>query len=141
MGKKLAAIVLCVCLTVVSAHADPAVDAANNAHYEFTTCHAYFSVVSGCAALSKYPKTAKLYERAADHVLAYMLVLGEKANLSEDAMLSRTKLSIMEMGKLAAGGCQNISSLTVRFADRCKRAAEEPAKIYEEYLIKEHQKN
>jgi hypothetical protein len=124
----------------VAAKADDAkakfTQALNNTQHEITTCVAYFNIISHCATRSKMPELAESYKRFADKMTQFALVTGQKANLGEDAMVSRLDIEMKSMAKLLNGGCQNISSLMSRHLRRCEQVAKDPTEIIAECLAK-----
>jgi hypothetical protein len=110
--------------------------ALNNTQHEMTECSAYYTVMRRCIGSERNPK---LYEDTSELItrlneLAFKT--GRSVGMTQDAMLSRLRMSLEGQMSLINYDCVNVSSLMSRYADRCKFVAERPDEVLAEYLKK-----
>lgn len=115
--------------------AEEAEVALNNVHHEMVRCIGYNTIVASCLR-KRDGALADKYDKLAEHLLVLSNQIGQSIGMTEDAMNSRMTLEWSEMDKLIEHNCTNISSLTSRYAYRCKQVIENGDSILMEYLNK-----
>ena len=99
-------------------------------------CIAYNTIVASCVR-SRDAALADQYDKVAEHLLLLSNQIGQSIGMSQDAMNSRMTVEWSEMDRLIQHNCMNISSLTSRYAFRCKQVIENGDSILSEYLNKQ----
>jgi hypothetical protein len=111
----------------------------NNISHEYTTCAAYFTIVSeGLRRSSKY-KEAEMYNKHRDMALQYALIsasTGRSQEMAEKVTASRFELETKSLLAEIDNDISNISVLLNKYGSRCKFAMEDPEKVMEEWKEK-----
>lgn len=115
--------------------ADKAELALNNVHHEMARCISYNTFVAACVR-KRDSDLADTYDKIAENLFGLSNQIGQSIGMTQDAMNSRITMETQEMNKLIQNNCSNISSLTIRYANRCKQVVENGDSILLEYLNK-----
>jgi hypothetical protein len=110
------------------------IDALNNVQGEMVACMAYYSIVKQCFAQEPdrtlYDQTSQIFDR----LNGLSVKVGKTIGMTADAMLARLQMNLDEQMQLTGKSCLNISSLFVRYSDRCKQVVENADSILLQYL-------
>lgn len=107
--------------------------AMNELQGEMITCVAYYRIGKECLG-DKEPQLSRDMQTSTDHLIDLSGRVGKAIGLTDDAMLSRLKLSMKEQMSLMNNNCINIASLLERHAMRCKKVVQDADAILAEYL-------
>lgn len=112
--------------------------AINNFQHEVTNCAGYYSIFHNCLDPEEpeHLKVIKRLEPLIDGLVSNMLKFGLGIGMTEDAIKSRLILSQDAMKKIYRDSCVNLSSLTIRYGNRCRQMTDDPDSIFMEYLSK-----
>jgi hypothetical protein len=114
---------------------DKEVQAWNEVQEELTACVAYFNFGKNCAPIGK-EEEAKQMDPTIEHMMTLALTVGSRIGMTQDAMLSRLKMTLEDQAKLTEGKCLNFASLLTRYASRCKLLGEHPEAVFLEHMKK-----
>lgn len=120
--------------------ADPKLDskrlAVDLVQAELSVCMAYYTFVRGCAIERSEINLASQSTETVDKLRKYAFQAGQTINMDADAMLSRLKIALEQQGKLLEGNCENMPKLTAAYGERCKKIADDPQAVLDQYLKK-----
>jgi hypothetical protein len=113
--------------------------ALSSVQHEMTTCAAYYNFTQQCIKNRNDRRDDELRrktEAVIDRLLSEAAETGTAIGMTLDAMTSRFAMQLSEMTRLTNNSCTNISSLLIRYADRCKQVTENPDSVLLEYMAK-----
>ena len=111
----------------------------NNISHEYTTCAAYFRIMSEALRRSNDIETANNYEQASESALDRAFIAGQEGRTSEMAgkvVSSRFELETKSMLKEIDNNIENISILMNKHLMHCEEIMGNPDKIMREWLDK-----
>ncbi|MCK6442809.1 hypothetical protein [Elstera cyanobacteriorum] len=106
-----------------------------NLQSEYANCAAYYHISSLCFSSEKDRKLRENLEGLSEISIKRAILIGKKINMSSDAISSRLELSINNINDIMNNNCINISSILLRYGEKCKLSIDNPEKFINEHII------
>jgi hypothetical protein len=107
--------------------------ALSSVHGATAECAAYYGYVAACQKVQD-SRSAAINENISTRLRQRGMNIAALMGMPEEKARAQESSSDQSMLKLSRNSCSNTSALHDRFAARCKRLADEPNSVYQEYL-------
>lgn len=108
----------------------PEFSAANEFHYQVSSCISFHITVNGCMTPEVTPQDLMENNPAIRFLVDIAKTVGNMIGISEDAFKSRIDLEAESMIDLMNYECINISSILSRFGGICRAISDNPTEFF-----------